>query len=291
MRVVRHLHRPVALVLEDLVPGVLVALDRQPAGLGPSSGLGTKFRNGKIRRVVKIERRGDRDHRLREGAVEAQAARGESVDVGRLDLRRAIGADVVGPQAVDDQDDDVRPAVAASGGVRAASGGGQQRRAGSPRGAGLQQPPAAQARLHRRPRVAGPSPWKSLRRCPPGPGTARPRRPRSASPGTGAPIAAPRSRDRPQATRTVRAPLPRDPDHGRPVGLPAAVQPVDAHGRPRALVLGRVAVVGEVEAERHALGPIVIGAELMHDPTRARAARSRPARRGRPSRALARGPC
>ena len=151
------------------------SIGSQP-GLGPSSGLGTKFRNRKIRRVGEDRAPGrDRDHRLGEGAVEAQAARGESVDVGRLDLRRAIGADVVRPQAVDDQDDDVRPAVAASGGVRA-----HQRRAAVRR----RQPP------RRRPATAAesgsgasPSPpqgsWPIALEIPtttlptPGPGTAR----------------------------------------------------------------------------------------------------------------------
>ncbi len=54
----------------------------------------------------------------------------------------------------------------------------------------------------------------------------------------------------------------RDPDHRRPVRLLAVAQPVDADRRARALVLGRIAVVGEVEAERDRVGALVVRAEL-----------------------------
>jgi hypothetical protein len=56
---------------------------------------------------------------------------------------------VIRPQAVDDQDEDVQLAVGPGfAPVRAASGGGQDGRTGGANGTGLQQPPAAQARIH-----------------------------------------------------------------------------------------------------------------------------------------------
>ena len=75
VRVVRHLDGPVALVLQHLVPGVLVALDREPAGARAELRVGYEVpvREDPPAREDRAARR-DRDHRLREGAVEAQAA-------------------------------------------------------------------------------------------------------------------------------------------------------------------------------------------------------------------------
>ena len=53
-------------------------------------------------------------------------------------------------QAVDDQDEDVQLAVltASAAVVGTAAGRGQEGRTGGASGTGLQQPPAAQARIH-----------------------------------------------------------------------------------------------------------------------------------------------
>ena len=57
---------------------------------------------------------------------------------------------MVRPQAVDDQDEDVELAVLAASTVvvGAAARRGQDGRTGGASGTGLQQPPAAQARIH-----------------------------------------------------------------------------------------------------------------------------------------------
>jgi hypothetical protein len=58
---------------------------------------------------------------------------------------------MIGSQAVDDQDEDVQLAVLATSAavvVGAAAGRGQEGSTGGAGGTGLQQPPAAQARIH-----------------------------------------------------------------------------------------------------------------------------------------------
>ena len=125
------------------------SIGSQP-GLVPITGFGFQLRNGKMRRLPKIERRaGTVTIASGKARVEVDAARGERVDVRRLDLRRAVAAHVVGPQAVDDHDEDVQLAVARGGVVVGVAGeAGQRGSTGRARGAGLQQSPAAQAEIH-----------------------------------------------------------------------------------------------------------------------------------------------
>jgi hypothetical protein len=104
VRVVRDLCRPVAAATELAGEGVLDVLDREPARTRAQLEVRLEVaeREDPLGREDRAPRR-DRDHGLREGAVEAHATGRQRVDVGCLDLRRAVGADVVRPQAVDDQ--------------------------------------------------------------------------------------------------------------------------------------------------------------------------------------------
>ncbi len=125
------------------------SIGSQP-GLVPISLFGVQSLYGKIRRLPKIERRaGTVTMASGKARVKRTPAVCERVDVGRLDLRRAVSAHVVGAQAVDDQQQDVQLTALGRGVVvRAAAHGGQDRGPGGTRRAGLQQSPATQARIH-----------------------------------------------------------------------------------------------------------------------------------------------
>ena len=142
VRVVRHLGRPVAVALELARERVVDIGDRKPAGAGAELEvrLPVAEREDPLAREDRAARR-DRHHRLGERAVESHALGGQRVDVRCLHLRRAVGADVIRPQAVDDQQQHVH-VLARSGLVHGTAGGGQQGSARRSGGASLKEPTA-----------------------------------------------------------------------------------------------------------------------------------------------------